>query len=77
MKETQDSYDNYTKEELLELLSKANQENSYLKFQIEQFKRAMYGSKKERFIASENPEQLSIPFEVDEKKVTEAVETVV
>ena len=77
MKETQDSYDNYTKEELLELLSKANQKNSYLKFQIEQFKRAMYGSKKERFIASENPEQLSIPFEVDEKKVTEAVETVV
>jgi hypothetical protein len=37
----------------------------------------MYGSKKERFIASENPEQLSIPFEVDEEKVIEAVETVV
>ena len=73
----QDSYDNYSKEELLELLSKANQENDYLKFQIEQFKRAMYGSKQERFIVSENPEQLSIPFEVDEQKVTEAVEVVV
>jgi len=87
----QDLYDNYTKEELLKLLknqaksiskiessnTKLEQENNYLKFQIEQFKRAMYGSKKERFIASENPEQLSIPFEVDEQKVTEAVEAVV
>jgi len=73
----QKSYDNYTKDQLLELLSKSEQENSYLKFQIEQFKRAMYGSKKERFIAYENPEQLSIPFEVDEQKVTEAVEAVV
>lgn len=90
----QDSYDNYSKEELLELLKgqqkmiskiakiessniKLEQENSYLKFQIEQFKRAMYGSKKERFIASEIPEQLSIPFEVDEQKVIDAVETVV
>ena len=83
----QDSYDNYSKKELLKLLKgqqkiiskveSLEQENSYLKFQIEQFKRAMYGSKKERFIASENPEQLSIPFEVDEQKVIEAVETVV
>ena len=83
----QDSYDNYSKKELLKLLKgqqkiiskveSLEQENSYLKFQIEQFKRAMYGSKKERFIASENPEQLSIPFEVDEQKVIEAVEAVV
>lgn len=77
MEKIQKSYDNYTKDQLLELLSKANQENSYLKFQIEQFKRAMYGSKKERFITSENTEQLSIPFEVDEQKVIEAVEAVV
>ncbi|WP_394760148.1 IS66 family transposase [Flavobacterium sp.] len=87
----QDLYDNYSKNELLKLLNgqekviskiesnvtKLEQENSYLKFQIEQFKRAMYGSKKERFIASENPEQLSIPFEIDEQKVTEAVKAVV
>jgi transposase len=87
VKEMQDSYDNYSKKELLKLLKgqqkiiskveSLEQENSYLKFQIEQFKRAMYGSKKERFIASENPEQLSIPFEVDEQKVIEAVEAVV
>jgi transposase len=91
MEEVQDLYNNYTKEQLLKLLkgqvksnsklessnSKLEQENSYLKFQIEQFKRALYGSKKERFIASENPEQLSIPFDVDEQKVTAAVEAVV
>jgi transposase len=56
--------------------TKLEQENNYPKFQIEQFKRAMYGFKKERFIASENPEQLSIPFEIDEKEVAQAVESV-
>lgn len=58
------------------LATKLEQENSYLKFQIEQFKRAMYGSKKERFIASENPEQLAIPFEIDQQEVAQAVESV-
>lgn len=56
--------------------AKLEQEVSYLKFQIEQFQRAMYGSKKERFIASENPEQLAIPFEIDEQEVADAVELV-
>jgi transposase len=56
--------------------TKIEQEVSYLKFQIEQFKRAMYGSKKERFIASENPEQLAIPFEIDDQEVAVAVESV-
>jgi peptidoglycan hydrolase CwlO-like protein len=66
-----------SKNEKLELVFiKLEQENSYLKFQIEQFKRAMYGSKKERFIASENPEQLAIPFEIDEQEVAKAVESV-
>jgi hypothetical protein len=36
----------------------------------------MYGSKKERLIASENPEQLAIPFDIDEQEVTQAVESV-
>ncbi len=56
--------------------SSLSQEVDLLKFQLEQFKRAMYGSKKERFIASENPEQLPIPFEVDENEVAQAVEAV-
>jgi transposase len=56
--------------------TKLEQEVSYLKFQIEQFKRAMYGSKKERFVASGNPEQLAIPFEVDEHEIVAAIESV-
>ena len=65
------------KTEKLEVVNtKLEQENSYLKFQIEQFKRAMYGSKKERFIASENPEQLAIPFEIDQQEVVAAIESV-
>lgn len=63
-------------EKLESVNTKLEQEVSYLKFQIEQFKRAMYGSKKERFIASENPEQLAIPFEIDEQEVAVAVESV-
>ena len=90
MEKAADLFDNYSKEDLLKLLksqtkevsklesenTKLDQENSYLKFQIEQFKRVMYGSKKERFIASENPEQLAIPFEIDEQEVAQAVESV-
>lgn len=50
-------------EKLASVNTKLDQEVSYLKFQIEQFKRAMYGSKKERFIASENPDQFLEPTE--------------
>lgn len=63
-------------EKLESVNTKLEQEVSYLKFQIEQFKRAMYGSKKERFIASENPEQLAIPFEIDQQEVAAAIESV-
>jgi len=57
--------------------TKLEQEVSLLKFQLEQFKRAMFGSKKERFIAAENPEQLTLPLEVDPQKVAQAVQVVV
>ncbi|MFZ3274062.1 MAG: hypothetical protein WA143_07295 [Lutibacter sp.] len=63
-------------EKLESVNTKLEQEVSYLKFQIEQFKRAMYGSKKERFIASENPGQLAIPFEIDQQEVAAAIESV-
>jgi transposase len=63
-------------EKLESVNTKLEQEVAILKFRIEQFERAMYGSKKERFIASENPEQLTIPFEIDEQEVAEAVESV-
>lgn len=63
--------------ELESQVNKLDQEVSYLKFQIEQFKRAMYGSKSERFISNTNQEQLSLPFEVDEQQVLEEVQKVV
>lgn len=57
--------------------TKLKEEVTDLKLQIDQFRRAMYGSKRERFIAAENPEQLSLPFDIDAQKVAQAVEAVV
>ena len=56
---------------------KLKEEVTDLKHQIDQFRRAMYGSKSERFIAAENPEQLLLPFDIDEQKVAQAIEAVV
>lgn len=53
------------------------QQVAYLKFQIEQFKRAMFGSKSERFIAVLNADQLVLPFEVEPQEVLKEVEKVV
>lgn len=78
-----DLYENLSKSELLSLLknqasdnAKLEQEVSYLKFQIAQFKRAFFGSKSERFISNLNAEQLTLPFEVDEQEVLVEVEKV-
>lgn len=57
--------------------TKLEQEVSYLKFQLEQFKRAMFGSKSERFISNSNPEQLALAFDVDQQAVLEELEKVV
>lgn len=57
--------------------AKLEQENSVLKFQLEQFKRALFGSKRERFISSLNPGQLVLPFEVNEQEVLQEVKKVV
>lgn len=61
-------YENLSKEELITELSK-------VKFQLDQLLRAVYGSKRERFVADENPSQLSLldiaPKQQEEtKKVT-------
>lgn len=54
--------------------SKLESEVSALKFQLDQLKRMIFGSKSERFIAAENPEQFKIPFDVDVQEVAQAVE---
>jgi len=53
---------------------KLEQEVSYLKFQIAQFERAIYGSKKERFSPSDKPDQLVIPFETNGRQIEQDVE---
>ena len=45
-----------------------------LKFQIAQLKRMIFGSKRERFISNEHPDQLALPFEVGDQKIEEAIE---
>src|SRR5680860_1888931 len=57
--------------------TKLTEEVIDLKFQIDQLRRAMFGSKRERFIAAENPEQLLLPFDIDAQKVAQAVEAAV
>src|SRR5665811_2248122 len=98
MGNTLETYGNYSREALLELLGDQAKSNSKLKvdnskleskatklteevidlkFQIDQLRRAMFGSKRERFIAAENPEQLLLPFDIDAQKVAQAVEAAV
>ena len=55
------------------LLEKKDTKINDLKFQLEQFKRLLFGSKRERFIAEINSDQMLLPFEVDQAKVTEEV----
>ena len=47
----------------------------YYAYQIAQLKRMLFGSKRERFVSNENPEQLTIPFEVEAEKVKEYIES--
>ena len=45
-----------------------------LKFQLAQLKRMLFGSKRERFESNQNPDQLSIPFEIEEEKIEAIIE---
>jgi transposase len=55
---------------------KLESEVSNLKFQLDQLKRMIFGSKSERFIAANNPEQFQIPFDIDVQQVIQDVELV-
>lgn len=56
---------------------KYQSENDYLKFILVKLQRMLFGTKSERFIPENNPEQLQLPFDVDDAKVEQAVEVVV
>ena len=53
------------------LLEKKESTISYLQFQLDQMKRLLFGSKRERFIAATNPEQLVLPLEGEPEKIAE------
>jgi transposase len=75
-----EAFENISKEQLHLLVKKQNsllvEKESIitdLQFQIEQFKRLLFGTKRERFIAASNPEQLTLPLEADQEKITEVI----
>jgi transposase len=45
-----------------------------LKFQVAQFQRMIFGSKRERFVSDVHPSQLTIPFDFGDKKVEAVIE---
>ncbi len=46
------------------------QQNAYMSFQIDQYKRLIHGSKRERFISNEVVGQMVLPFEGTQEEVT-------
>ena len=46
----------------------------YLQFQIDQFKRMLFGAKRERFIPNTNENQMTLPFDVEPQQEPEKEE---
>lgn len=82
-----DLYQNCTQKQLIDLLknqvastSNLTSENlnleskvNKLQFELEQLRRMIFGSKSERFIAIQNQEQLTIPFDTNPEKLAEII----
>ncbi len=64
-------------DELLELTQKQQSQINEMQFQIDQFKRLMYGAKRERFIPSEDENQTSLPFDVEPETEPEKQQEVI
>ncbi|MDZ7613827.1 MAG: IS66 family transposase [Flavobacteriaceae bacterium] len=47
------------------------QQNKYLKFQIDQFKRMLFGAKRERFVSNDAVNQMILPFDIPAEPVLE------
>lgn len=51
-------------------------EKETLQFQLEQLKRMIFGSKRERFISADNPNQLALTFDINNEQLQQAIEAV-
>ena len=70
--------ENMSFSELLEVSKKQEAENADLRFQLEQYKRLVHGSKRERFILDKEDEtQMALPFEVEQEEAPEKEQEVV
>ena len=83
------SLDNMSKKELLELVNQLEKEKlevekekneiqeakDNLQFHYDQLKRLVFGTKRERFIASANPFQQTLPFKEFEKEEKEKLDS--
>ena len=59
-----------------DLLSQKQSKIDSLKFQIDQLKRLLFGAKRERFIPENNPQQMTLPFEVKELEEVVQIEKI-
>ena len=66
-----------TYEELLEVTKKQEALIEEMQFQIDQFKRLLFGAKRERFVKNIDENQLSLPFEVKQDETPEKQQEVI
>lgn len=76
--------ENMTKKELVSLyreqeaqLEQMGSELEYMKFQIEQIKRLLFGAKRERFVKGQDENQMTLPFDVEQEDVAEKEKEVI
>ena len=59
--------ENMSFDDLLQENKQLKAKNQYLQFQIDQMKRLIHGSKRERFIANKDESQMELPFDVEQE----------
>lgn len=66
-----------TKQQLIEEIKKLQSANAEMQFQLDQLRRLLFGSKRERFVKDSDENQLTLPFEVQEEKAPEKEQEVI